>query len=209
MEVAPEDVLDQLFESGRANAVLSWLMVGLFILVWVDSLISRDLQWIVFTIALLLIVLAPPVTKRSPMVMLPWELLVFASFPVVARALEISQLANDFATYLSIAVLALIVTVELHILSSVRVTHWFAIATVVLSTLAGAAAWSILQWTLDRYFNTEFIRQAADQEAANEALMLEFFWVLLAGIVAGIFFDLYFRHRARRLRSSLRWVISR
>ncbi len=209
MEADPEDVLEQLFESGRANAILSWLMIGLFILVWIDSLLSRDLQWIVFTAALLLIVLAPPVTNRSPMVMLPWELLVFASFPVVARALEISQLANDFATYLSIAALALIVTVELHILSSVRVTHWFAIATVVLSTLAGAAAWSILRWTLDRYFDTEFIRQAVDRDAANEALMLEFFWVLLAGIVAGIFFDLYFRRRARRLRSSLLWVIGR
>lgn len=205
----PEDLLAQVFESGRINAIFSWIVVGLFILVWIESVLDGDTRWIIFTAGLIAIVLAPPVSNRSPMVMLPWELLVLASFPVVARTLEISQLANDFATYLSIAAVALIIIVELHILSRVNVTHWFAISTVVLATMAGAAAWAIVRWNMDRYLGTEFLLHPEDQDLANEALMHEFGWVMLAGLVAGILFDLYFRKRAGRLRQSLMWVVRR
>ena len=204
-----EDLLEQLFESGRANAILSWVFIGLFLLVLFESLLDWDRQWIVFTIGLLAIVLVPPTSQRSPMVMLPWELLALTSFPVVARALEISQLANDFATYLSIAAVALIVVVELHVLARVNVTHWFAVVLVVLATLAVGAAWAIIRWLMDRQFDTEFIPHGYDQDLANEALMIEFFWVLLAGLAAGVLFDLYFRRRAGRLRRSLLWVIRR
>lgn len=205
----PEDLLEQLFESGRANAILAWIIAGLFVLVWVESLLTWDRQWLVFTLALLAIVLVPPVSQRSPMIMLPWELLVLTSFPVVARTLEISQLANDFTTYLSIAAVALIVVVELHVLARVRVTHWFAVVVVVLATLAVAAAWAIVRWLMDRHLDTAYLLYHGDQDLANEALMIEFFWVLLAGLVAGVLFDLYFRRRAGRLRNSLWGVIRR
>ncbi len=204
-----EDLLEQLFESGRANAILSWVVVGLFVLVWIESLLDWDRQWIVFTGLLIIIVVVPPISHRSPMVMLPWELLVITSLPVVARALEVSTLANEFATFLSIAAVALIVVTELHVLARINVTHWFAVMIVVLATLAVAAAWAILRWNMDRHIGTEYLLHAYDQDLANEALMIEFFWVLLAGIAAGIIFDLYFRRRARRLRSSLMWVIRR
>lgn len=204
-----DDLLAQLFESGRANAILAWVVVGLFAIVLLESALDRDLQWVIFTGVLIAIVLVPPASQRAPVVMLPWELLVLTSLPVVSRALEISQLANDFATFLSIAALALIVTVELHVLSRVRVTHWFAVVVVMLATLAIAGAWAIVRWTLDRYRGTEFIPHPYDPDLANEALMIEFFWVLVAGLVAGVLFDLYFRRRAGRLRRSLAWVIRR
>lgn len=209
MRTDSEDLLEQLFESGRANAILSWLLVGLFVLVLLESLIDWDRQWIVFTSALIAIVVIPPASQRSPMVMLPWELLAIASVPVVARTLELSQLTNDFATYLAIAAVALIVVTELHVLARVEVTHWFAVVLVVLTTLAVAAAWAIVRWLMDRYLDTEFIPHPEDQDLANEALMIEFGWVLLAGIAAGVLFDLYFRRRAGRLRRSLLWVIRR
>lgn len=204
-----EDLLEGLFESGRTNAILAWFIVVLFLLVWVESLLDWDRQWVVFTTGLIVIVLVPPVSQRTPMVMLPWELLLLASVPVVARALDLSAIANDFTTYLSIAALALIVTVELHILSRVSVTHWFAVVIVVLATLAVAAAWGIIRWLMDRHLDTQFLPHPYDQDLANEALMIEFVWVLLAGIVAGVLFDLYFRRRAGRLRRSLWWVIRR
>jgi len=196
------DIISQLFEDGRFNAVLSWVVVLLFFLVLVESLVDRDWPWVAFMGGVITIVLVPPANQRSPYVMLPWELLLLASFPAIVRALEISALANTFATYLSIAALALIITVELHVLSRVQVSHWFAVTFTVLTTLAAAGAWAIVRWNLDHFLGTTLL-------TTNEDLMIEFLWVFLAGIAAGILFDLYFRRRARRLRQSLRWVIRR
>lgn len=203
-----EDVLEQLFESGRLNAILAWVVVGLFVLVWIESLLDGDIQWIIFTAGLIVIVLLPPVTNRTPLVMLPWELLVVSSLPVTARALELSRLVNDFATYISIAGLALIVITELHVLSRVQVTHWFAVLSVAMATLAVAAGWTIIRWFMDQYFGTAYLLHTS-QDLANEYLMYEFMWVSAAGIVGGIVFDLYFRQRTGRLRRSLMWVIRR
>lgn len=197
-----DDLLVQLFESGRVNAILAWLIAGVFVVVLIESLLDRDLPWVIFATAMTAIVLVPPIQQRTPLVMLPWELLVLASFPVVVRAAEISALANTFATYLSIAAFALILTVELHVLSRVTVTHWFAVTFVVLATLATAGAWAILRWNLDTFLGTSHL-------TTNEALMHEFLYVLAAGLVAGVVFDLYFRRRARTLRRSLMWVIRR
>lgn len=197
-----EDPLAQLFENGRVNAVISWAIVGLFLAVLLEGIFDGDIAWTAFTGTVLAIVLLPAISRRSPQVMLPWELLVLASFPIVVRAAEVSALSNTFATYLSIAALALIVTVEVHVLSHASVTRWFAVGFVSFATLAVAGAWAIVRWNLDAFLGTALL-------TTNEDLMVEFLSVLLAGGAAGILFDLYFRRRARRLRRSLGWVIRR
>ena len=69
-------------------------------------------------------------------------------------------------------------------------------------TLAVAGAWTIVQWNLDRTLGTTFL-------TTNEALMIEYIWVTLAGLAAGVLFDLYFRPRSRRLRARLGSVVRR
>lgn len=195
-----EDLLTPLFESGRVNAAVSWVIIAVYVLVLVESLLSRDVAWSLFTAIVIGIILLPASSRRSPLVMLPWEVLLLGSFPIIVRAVEVSAITNTFATYLSIATLALIVTVEVHVLSQVRVTHWFAIGFVGLGTLAVAGAWAVVRWNMDLLLGTSLL-------TTNEALMVEFLWVLGAGLVAGVLFDLYFRHRTRRLRRTLRRVI--
>ena len=197
-----EDLLEALFESGRLNALLGWVVVGVFVLVLLESVYDRDIAWVLFTAAIIAIVIIPPLARRNPFVMLPWELLVLTSFPVVVRAAEVAALANTFGMYLSMAALALIVTVEVHVLSRVQVTHWFAIGFVILATLAVAGAWAIIRWWADFLFDTTLL-------TTNEALMYEFIWVVIAGVAAGVLFDLYFRRRAGQLRMKLMWVIWR
>lgn len=197
-----EDQFNRLFIDSRVNAILSWILVGIFGLVIIESAITDDLRWVIFTTALFAIVIIPPVHARSANVMLPWELLLIASVPVTVRALEVSALANLFTTCLSISAIALIIISQLHVLSSVRVTHWFAILTVVLATLAAAGAWAIIRWNLDQYTGTEFLTD-------NTALMVEFGWAVVAGLFAGALFKLYFRPRAQRLRRQLRGVLPR
>lgn len=198
---AVEDVLLDLFRSGRGNAVLSWAMVGVLGLVFVESALDLDVQWTVFVGTAALLVVLPPAAHRDWKVMLPWELLVLALMPILVRGLSGGELGL-FAMYLSVAALALITVVELHSFTGLTVTHWFAIALVVLATMAGAGAWAVVRWHLDLYVGTAFL-------STNDALMREFLWVTLAGFAAGILFDAYFRRRTSLLRRVLAWVVRR
>mgnify|MGYP006282357159 CR=1 FL=1 len=209
LEVEPEDVLARLFRSGRTNATIAWFLVALLGGVIVESIVDLDRLWIVFTVATAVIVLVPPVAHREWRMMLPWELLSLALLPIWVRALFGGELGT-FGYYLSVAGLALLVTVELHMFTSVRLTHWFAVLLVVLTTLASVAAWSVVRWLLDQQFGTQLlIEPGMTQEAANAALMGEFIWVTLAGLAAGVLFDAYFRGRGRQLRRRLRTVVRR
>jgi len=196
---SPDDLLSRLFRSGRTNALISWVLVGVLALVLVESLIDFDRQWIVFVTATAVIVLVPPIAHRDWRVMLPWELLVFALFPVLVRGLLGGEVGT-FATYLAVAGLALLVTVELHMFTELRLTHWFAVALVVMTTMAVEAAWTMVRWNMDNQLGTNFL-------TTNEALMIEWIYVALAGLVAGILFDSYFRRRGRRLSRTLRRVV--
>lgn len=196
-----EDLLARLFRSGRTNALISWVLVGILVLVFVESLLDFDRQWIVFVAATGAIVLLPPIAYRNWRVMLPWELLVLALFPILVRGLVGGEVGT-FATYLSVAGLALLVTVELHMFTKLRLTHWFAVTFVVMTTMAVEAVWTIFRWNMDNLLGTTFL-------TTNEALMIEWIYVTLAGLVAGLLFDSYFRHRGRRLRRSVRRVVSR
>lgn len=194
-------MLERLFRSGRANALLAWLLVGVLGLVFVESVLDFDLQWFVFVVVVAGIVLLPPAAYRDWRVMLPWELLVVALLPILVRGL-FGGTVGTFASYLAVAGLALIVTVELHMFTSLDVTHWFAVTFVVLTTLAAVAAWTILRWNLDRAFGTTYL-------STNEALMTEWLSVALAGLVAGLLFDAYFRRRDQQLRRTIRKVVRR
>jgi len=207
--IEPEDVLARLFRSGRTNATIAWFLVALLGIVVVESIVDVDRLWIVFTMATAVIVLVPPVAHREWRMMLPWELLSLALLPIWVRALFGGELGT-FGYYLSVAGLALLVTVELHMFTSVQLTHWFAVLLVVLTTLASVAAWSVVRWLLDQQFGTQLlIEPGMTQEAANAALMGEFIWVTLAGLAAGVLFDAYFRGRGRQLRRRLRAVVRR
>ena len=133
--------------------------------------------------------------------MLPWELLVLALFPILVRGLFGGTLGT-VATYVALAGLALLVVVELHTFNTLRVTHWFAVVFVVLTTLAAVAAWTVFRWNADRFLGTSYL-------VDNETLMTEWLYVTLAGVVAGLLFDGYFRRRDQWLWRAIRRVIRR
>lgn len=196
-----EDVIERLFRDSRTNAIIAWLLVGVLSSVFVESLVGFDIQWLVFVGFVGFVVLLPPIAFREWRVMLPWELLVLALFPILVRALFGGTLGT-FATYLSIAGLALIVIVELHMFTTLRVTPWFAVALVTMTTLAAVAAWTIFRWNADNILGTTYL-------VDNETLMVEWIYVTLAGLVAGVLFETYFSRRDRILWRRLRRVIRR
>jgi hypothetical protein len=196
-----EDVFDRLFRDSFTNAVIGWLLVAVLAGVFVDSAVDVDQQWMLFVAAVGAIVLVPPAVARSWRVMLPWELLVLALLPILVRGL-FGGTVGTFAVYFSMASVALVVVVELHLFTSMEVTHWFAVVLVVMTTLASGAAWAVFQWNSDQYFGTDYL-------STNEALMMEFLWMTLAGFAAGVVFDAYFRRRDRWLRRAFDWVVRR
>lgn len=196
-----EDLLLAVFRSTRANAVLSWLLVGVLLAVFLESVLDFDRQWVVFVAATGIVVLVPPVAARDWKVMLPAELLVLALLPILVRGLFGGRIGT-FGYFLAVAALALVITVELHTYTSLEVTHWFAVALVVLTTMASVAAWTIVRWNFDQLLGTSYL-------TTNEALMQEFVRVTLAGFSAGLLFDAYFRRRNHVLGRLVRWVVRR
>lgn len=194
-----EDALERLFRDGRTNAVLAWLMAVVLAVVFVESALEVDYAWTLFVGFVGFVVLLPPVAYREWRVMLPWELLVVALFPILVRGL-VGGTVGTFATYLALAGLALLVVVELHMFTSLRVTHWFAVAIVVMTTMAAVAAWTVFRWNADRFLGTSFL-------VDNETLMTEWLYVTLAGVAAGVLFDGYFRRRDRQLWRTIRRVV--
>lgn len=198
MSESRNDVLASLFRDTRRNAAIGWVIVALTVLTLAESVITLDYQWALLSGTVLAVMLLPPLARRDRRVMLPWELLLLAALPVAVRgAITPTVELGTFATYLSLAALALLVVVELDMFSRMRVTHWFAVALVVVTTLSSAALWTIVRWNLDRTIGTSYL-------VDNDALMTEFAWVTVAGLAAGVLFDLYFRRRDRVLRRRLR-----
>lgn len=172
----------------RFNATLTWGLVAFIGLVALVNA-GTDPLWSGFAALVVVISVIPAVALRSPRAMLPWEVLVLAALPVVVRALGIPAL-NDIATYLSVAAVALIIAVELHVFTAVDMNYSFAILFVIVSTMAAAGVWAVVRWSADIYLGVNFTLE-------NRALMLEFVASTVAGIIAGIVFEVYFRRIAR------------
>lgn len=196
-----EDTMERLFRDSRVNAILAWLLVPLLAIVFIESVLDLDYRWILFVGVVGIIVLIPPIAYGDWRVMLPWELLILALLPIIARAL-FGGAVGTFASYLAIAALALLVVVELHIFTTLDVTHWFAVGIVMMTTMAAVAAWTVFRWNADQFLGTAYL-------VDNETLMLEWLSVTLAGIAAGVLFDGYFRRRDRLLWRALRRVVRR
>ena len=196
-----ESALERTFKSGRTNALASWAVVGVLALASAESALDLDVLWTTFVAVAGAIVLVPPVAYREWRVMLPWELLALVVIPMLGSGLLGGDLGT-FAYYLSVAGLALLVTVELDMFTELEVTHWFAVAFVTLTTMASAAAWTIVRWNADRLLGTSML-------STNDALMSEFVWVTAAGFAGGVLFDVYFTRRDRELWATIEELVSR
>lgn len=190
--------VDQILRDARINATIAWLLTGAIVLVALASTLEANLLWAGFASAVVALVVVPPVAFRSPRTMLPWEILLLAGLPILGRAVATFQVSNQVATYLSVAALALIVAVELHTFTTVRMTPTFAVVFVAITTMAVAGIWAVVRWSLDVLVGTAFLLDSDIPESVIEkGVMLEFVASTVAGVLAGIVFEFYVRRRAR------------
>ena len=190
--------LGTLVETQRTNAAIAWLLVGFLGAVIAASVADGDLLWAGFSAVVVALALAPTIAYRRPTVMLPWEVLALAALPLIGRVAATVPLTSQFATYLAVAAVALIIVVELHLFTPVLMTPGFAVLFVVIATMAASGVWAVVRWLLDVTFGTGFLLVAGvPEEVVETRLMWEFVYSTAAGVVAGVIFEGYFRRRAR------------
>jgi len=190
--------LGGLLRRQRTNAVASWLLIALLV-VAVGTSIWRDLLWwAAFAVAVLVLALLPPVLLRNWQATLPWEVTALAGLPVLGRSFATVPVTGQIATYLSVAAIALVVAVELHLFTDVRMTDGFAVAFVVVTTLATAGIWAVLRWAVDILLGTTLLlADGVPEPEVEHALMIEFVASTVAGVVAGLVFAYYVRRQIR------------
>lgn len=193
--------LRQIIRKRRVNSVLGWILIGFLLLVIIESIFS-DRLWGLFAFGVAGLALLPPITHRNPLVMLPWEVLLLAVLPILGRSFATAVLTSQITLYLSISAVALIIAVELHAFTPVKMTPTFAVLFVVVGTMATAGIWAVSRWVIDIWIGTQFLHPVGLTEAEVETqLMWEFVYSTVAGIGGGLIFQYYFRrlNRGREL----------
>jgi hypothetical protein len=194
--------LAAVMDNTRLNAALAWLLILAVALVGVESVTDADWVWVTIAATVVFLSVLPPVAFRSPLVMLPWEVLALAVLPLFVRGL-FGGLIGTVAAYLGVAAVALVIAVDLDVFTPVRMTTWFAVIFVVVTTMATAGIWAVLRWLSDVFLGTTLVYPSpppvspAVEEAALEALMWDFVGATVAGLLAGVVFAGYFRQLAR------------
>lgn len=200
-----ESGIGSVLEEAKINAAIAWGLVVFVLSVAVANVLTDDLLWAGFALVVAILALVPPIRYRDATAMLPWEVLLLAGVPLFARVVaELAALQGDVATYLSVAALALVVAVELDLLTPVEMDHRFAVAFVVITTMAVAGVWAVVRYGSDVFLGTTLLlppggtgASDAALAAAERELMLEFVASFVAGVAAGGIFEIYFRRRRR------------
>lgn len=191
------------------NAALAWLLTGLLGVAAAVNALGGDLVGAAFPLALLVLAVVPAVALRNPRAMLPWEVFAVAAVPVIVRTLVAGQrvgpvtLTGRVTTYFAVAAVALMLAVELDVLTPVRMNRPFAVLFVAVTTTAAAGLWALLQWSSDVYLGTALLLDGRPERVVEQALMWDFVAATVAGVGAGALFDYYFRRRDRAARRSL------
>ncbi|MFC4987176.1 hypothetical protein [Saliphagus infecundisoli] len=187
---------DGRFDGTGANALLGWLAVAVLAGLAIREGLAGSYRWFSLTAAAIVPVVLPAATLRDPRAMPPWELIALVAVPVADAALLGETLLSPVATYLAVAAVALIVAVDLHTFTAVRMTRAFALALVVIATLAVAATWNVAQWVSDTALGTDYLVSDRSGDAANHAMMIDFLYATLAGLLAGVVLAGYLRWRS-------------
>jgi hypothetical protein len=173
--------LDRLFEDRRLNARLAWALVAAMVALAGVELVRGEYALAGLTALVAGVALLPGPFYRSYQVTLPWEILAVVTAVLAWLAVDPTA---DAAFYMAMAAVSLLVAIELHLFTTVRMSHRFALAFVVVATSAFAAVWAVARWTSDVLLDTAFV-------STHDVIMFEFAVATAAGVVAGIAFEAY------------------
>lgn len=189
------DRLTQLFVGTQRNAIIAWLLVILLGIIPLLGNFFGRYEPMIFSSVAIAVVIAPAIKFRDPTMMPPWYFVGLICLPVLWRATAPEILQASLVPGLAMATVGLVGAVELHRFTSLRLVPWFTIVLTVLFTLAMAGLVAIIRWLADVFLGTEFLLDGRSQDALNDALMFEFSYAAVAGLIAGVVFYLYFKRQ--------------
>jgi hypothetical protein len=192
------DSLATMVYDTRRNALIAWLLVGALILLTVQAVrVGAGVRAVLIgTVATLAVV--PPLVYGSSRVMLPWGVLALAAVPGCVHEVAGSGSISEVAVYVTVAAVALVVAVEIHVFTTVDMSPRFAVVFVVLTTMAVSGVWALVRWTSDLWLGTAFLLDAGPPAVVEASLMWGFIYSATSGLLAGVIFERVFLQRASK-----------
>ncbi|AGB15543.1 hypothetical protein Halru_0922 [Halovivax ruber XH-70] len=171
---------NELLTTERGTALRSWAVVVGLIAATIATLVQGAYLWAGLSGTIVALAVLPAVARGTPLVVAPWVVLLVAAVPIWVRLVG----AFPAAGFLTVAAIALLVTVELDAYTPVEMTPRFAAAFVVIATMAVAAVWVIGQWLSDTLVGTTFLTSTGE-------VMWDLILATAFGGLGGVFFVTY------------------
>ncbi|WP_049889165.1 hypothetical protein [Natronolimnohabitans innermongolicus] len=197
------DRLAALFVESSRNTVLTWLLVAVLGAGLLGGGLLERYEAVLLSAVAIAVIVAPVIAFRDPTMLPPWYFVALICLPILWDAFVPRPLTTAIVPSLALATLGLLLAVELHRFTTLRLVPWFAVTLTVLFTLAMGGLLNILRWSADVLFGTTFLLDGRTQDAINAAVMIELVFVTFAGILAGGLFYLYFRAADSRSDSAM------
>jgi hypothetical protein len=191
------------------EAELSWVSSLVLFFSTVYTVLGFDILWVVFGIAAISLYILPIISMRNPFKALPWELTILMSAPILLHISEGSRLLTNHVSWwsevtslalaFSLATIGFLLTVELHMYTSVRMNRPFSVFFVVMFTVAVAGFWQVGEFIGDQINGTNRLGTNAD-------VMNVLVWSLVGGLIMGFVYDLYIRAMSEKRRRTLGFI---
>ena len=191
------------------EAQVSWASSSLLFLLTLYAILKFDVVWSVLGLASLFLYALPIVSLRDPHNAPPWEITLILAAPMIIHYLGGSRALtqnvgwwDDFASLalaMSLSTMGFLMTVELQLYTDVKMNRPFAVFFVVMFTLAAAGFWEIGLYFGDVIYGTHY-------QGSNTEVMNTLVWVLVGGILMGLFYTLYLRAMSERRKKHLGFV---
>jgi hypothetical protein len=174
----------------RVNAIVAWAITVVLVVLALVNVLSFLLVDAILAATAVFTAIVPPIQARTWTRTVPWPLLLLVSMPFIVGVFA-SNFVGVLVTGVGVAGLGMLLVATLQVTTSVRMTPRFAIAFVLLVTLAFVGFWAVGSAASAVYLGTRFLE-------TNTELMLVFTSALLGGLLGGIIFRWYFRRQLRR-----------
>lgn len=191
------------------EAQLSWISSLVLFFSTVYVVVKVDALWIVFGITALSLYVLPIATTRNPFKALPWEMTILLSSPILLHISEGSRMMGEkfawwgdmtsLAFAFSLSTIGFLLTVELHIYTSVRMNRAFSVFFVLMFTLASSGFWMLGEYISDELFATANL-------VSNDSVMRELIWIMVGGIIMGFMYAAYLRAMPDRRLETLGYL---
>lgn len=191
------------------EAEMSWASSILLLLLTLYAIFKFDIVWAVLGLASVFLYVLPIVSLRDPFKAPPWEITLILAAPMIIHYLGGSRALtqnvgwwDDFASLalaMSLSTMGFLMTVELQLYTDVKMNRPFAAFFVVMFTLAAAGFWEVGLYFGDVIYGTH-------HQGTNTDVMNTLVWVLVVGILMGLFYTLYLGAMSEKRRRYLGFI---